>query len=53
MTAEELGAIEVEDWRIEVFTPSAGQVAGSLALVGIGLGATLLVARFGDSAKET
>ena len=53
VTAEELGAIEVDDWRVEIFTPAAGQVGGSLALVALGLGATLLVARFGDSAKES
>lgn len=52
VTAAELGTIEVEDWRLESFTPSAGQVAGSLALVGLGLGATLLVARLGEAAKD-
>lgn len=47
VTAETLETIEVEDWRLERFDPSGGEVASALALVGLGLGATLLIDRIG------
>ena len=53
LTAAQIGEIDVEDWRLEIFKPSSGQVAGSLALVGLGLGATLLVARIGNGAEQS
>ena len=48
VSAEQLDEIAVEEWRVEIFTPSATQVASSLALISLGLGATLLIARLGD-----
>ena len=47
VTAETATEIEVEDWKLVRFDPSAGQAAGALALVGFGLAATALVARVG------
>ena len=52
VTATPLEEIDVEDWRLEIFSPSAGQVASSLALVGLGLGATLLTARLGSGTRD-
>ncbi len=49
VTAENLAEIDVEDWQLSRFDPSAGQGAGALALVLAGIGATALVARIGDS----
>ncbi|MCZ6463166.1 MAG: hypothetical protein O7A09_02425, partial [Proteobacteria bacterium] len=45
--------IDVEDWRVGFFDPSAGQAAAALALVGAGLGATLLIDRIGGGRDET
>ena len=45
--------IDVEDWRVEFFDPSAGQAAAALALIGAGLGATLPIGRFGGGRNET
>lgn len=47
VTAENLAEIDREDWPTRNFTPSAVQMAGSLALIGIGLGATALIAKLG------
>ncbi|MCA9510100.1 MAG: DUF368 domain-containing protein [Myxococcota bacterium] len=47
VTLENAAEIDVEDWALEGFDPNAGQVAGSLALVLGGLGATLAIARLG------
>ena len=40
-------SIDLEDWRVETFQPTAGDVAGSLALIALGLGATLAISRIG------
>lgn len=40
--------IDLEDWRVETFQPTAGDVAGSLALIALGLGATLAISRIGQ-----
>jgi len=40
-------ALDPEDWPVELFRPSPTQVAGSLALVGAGLAATLALSRLG------
>ena len=40
-------SIDLEDWRVETFPPTAGDVAGSLALIALGLGATLAISRIG------
>jgi putative membrane protein len=47
VTAENLLSIPTEDWPLERFAPTAGQVAGSLALVVAGFGATLLIGLLG------
>ena len=40
-------SIDLEDWRVETFQPTAGDVASSLALIALGLGATLAISRIG------
>jgi len=47
VSAETLADIDQEDWRLERFTPSIGQVGASLGLAALGLGATLAIARLG------
>ena len=49
VTAETVDEIDIEDWNLVPFDPSAGQAAGALALVGLGIGATAGVARLGGS----
>jgi len=48
VTLENREAIDPDDWPVVRFDPGAGQVAGSLGLLLLGLGGTLLVARIGD-----
>jgi putative membrane protein len=48
VSADHIGEIDVEDWRVEIFSPTPGQVASSLGLISLGLAATLLIARVGD-----
>lgn len=45
LTASELAEVPLEDWRLVMFSPSGGHVAGSLALIATGLGVTLAIAR--------
>ena len=52
VTSETLATIGIEDWQLVGFDPSAGQAAGALALVGLGIAATALVARVGASPDE-
>lgn len=47
VTADTVDAIDLEDWPLEFFDPSAGQVMGALGLVALGAVTTLLVARVG------
>jgi len=47
VTAENAATFHAEDWPLRRFPPSAGQVAGSLGLVGLGLLATALIGRLG------
>lgn len=47
VTEEVLADLDAEDWPTARFTPTPGQIGGSLALIGIGLAVTLAVARFG------
>lgn len=47
VTEIEIPSIRVEHWRLERFTPGPGAVLAALALVGVGFGATALVARLG------
>ena len=52
LSAEEAGAVPPEDWRVEVFSPGAAQVAGALWLIGLGFGVTMVVARIGRERPE-
>ena len=52
VTSETLATIGIEDWQLVGFDPSAGQAAGALGLVGLGIAATALVARVGASPDE-
>ena len=49
MTVETRAELDPEDWPLERFAPTGGQVATSLALIGLGIGGTLLVGRLGAS----
>jgi putative membrane protein len=49
LSEADLGDVDAEDWRGERFTPSGGQVGGSVALVLLGFGVTLLIDRVGSS----
>lgn len=44
-TEETLAELDAEDWPTAVFTPSAGQIGGSLGLILLGLGITLGIRR--------
>lgn len=48
LTVADLPEVEMDDWPVARFAPGTGQIAGSLALVVAGLGATLLISRIGD-----
>jgi len=52
LTAEAAAELDVEDWRLEGFDPNPGQTAGALALVGLGIAATALVARVGANGDD-
>ena len=52
VSAETLGEIDVEDHPLVRFDPTAGQAAGALALVGMGIASTALVARVGGQREE-
>jgi putative membrane protein len=47
VTEEVMADLDADDWPTQVFTPSGAQVAGSIALVLLGLGITVGIARFG------
>jgi putative membrane protein len=48
VTDQSIATIAADDWPLERFTPSGGQVAGSLLLIIAGIGATMLIGRLGD-----
>jgi len=52
VTLEDAGEIADDDWPVRFFDPSAGEVASSLALVGIGLGATVFIGRLGNTEDD-
>lgn len=52
MTEELITKIEPSKYPTEMFTPSIGQIFGSIALIAVGFGLTYLIARFGGS-EET
>lgn len=47
VTAATIADIEPDDWQTEYFRPSPGQVAGSLAILALGFGVTLGIAKIG------
>jgi putative membrane protein len=47
LTAEAIAELDPEDWPLVPFQPSAGQLAGALGLVLLGLGTTLGIDRIG------
>lgn len=55
VTAENLEEMRApdnaKDWEQQVFTPSGGQIAGSLGLIVLGFGATMGIARLGREKK--
>jgi putative membrane protein len=52
VSEEHLATIEPEDWPLEPFRPDAGQLAGCLLLIGLGLAATLAIDRLGRITRE-
>lgn len=52
VTHETLSAIRPEDWPLEFFSPSGGQVAWSIVLVVMGLATTLGISRLGAVLKR-
>ncbi|MCP5041547.1 MAG: DUF368 domain-containing protein [bacterium] len=53
VTETTLPEIDPEDWPLEFFAPSAGQVGGAIALVVTGLAVTLAIARFGEGSAKS
>ncbi len=52
-TTETIAKLEAEDYPLERFTPSAGQVASSLGLILAGFAITALIARLGEERKTS
>lgn len=52
VTEENLAEIDEEDYPTEYFQPNVGQVAGSLALIALGFGITMGIAKIGGE-EET
>jgi putative membrane protein len=52
VTPATLPSMDPEDWPLERFPPSAGQVAASLALIAAGFGVTLAIGRLGASRER-
>ena len=52
VTATSLEEIEPEDYPLDLFTPTTGQIAASVAIVGIGFATTLLIARVGAGRRH-
>ena len=48
VTVQSLEEIESDEWPNEFFTPSVGQVVGSIALIALGFAITTGVASFGS-----
>jgi putative membrane protein len=49
VTLENAETFDADDWPVRFFEPSAAEAASSLALVGLGLGGTLLIGRLGNT----
>ncbi len=52
LTAESAAEVEPDDWAVRFFRPSPGQAGGALALAGLGLAATLAIARLGSNVED-
>jgi putative membrane protein len=52
VTVETLREIDLEDYPLLRFDPSAGQAAGALALIALGIASTAVVARLGGGDEE-
>jgi len=52
LTLADLPEVDPEDWHLARFSPTAGQVGTSAALILVGFGATLLVSRIGGNQEE-
>ena len=52
VTGETVATIDIEDWRLVSFDPTAGQAAGALGLIGLGIATTALVARVGGNPNK-
>lgn len=48
----ELSAVPKEDWPLARFTPSTGEAASAVGLIGVGLLLTTAIARFGGREEE-
>ena len=53
VTADNLGQFEPEHWPVAFFLPRTSQVAGSIALMIAGFGATFLISKMGNAASDT
>ena len=51
VTLETLSQIDVEDWPVQFFPPSSGQIGAALVLIVMGVGATLGLDRLNSSAQ--
>jgi len=52
LDAQTSGEVDVDDWPVVRFDPSRGQVGASMALVALGLGATVILGAFGRSEDD-
>jgi putative membrane protein len=52
LTAETVDGVDPKDWPQQAYTPGVGKVAGSVALILIGFGATLGIDRLGADRKK-
>ena len=52
LSTSEVAEVDPKDWALERFSPTAGQVGSSAALIALGFGATLAIARIGGSKDD-
>jgi putative membrane protein len=52
MTTQQINEVPMRHWRLERFSPSAGQAIGSILLVGVGFGLSAAVGRIGASRND-
>ena len=52
LTAETVEEVDSKDWSQRAYTPGFGHIAGSLALIMVGFGATLAIDRLGASKND-